>query len=88
MIFVHPLYDNFLTTFSHTHIIFLLSLPFFLSIVLDQLRREKMKVVIIVVTNGCTYITTHHSHGRATLVSDFFSSILFKGNLTILYQGL
>jgi hypothetical protein len=49
-------FDNFL---SHTHIIFLFSLFLFLSLYcFGPMRREKIKVIIKVVLNGCIYITT------------------------------
>jgi len=59
MIFVQSLYYNFLTTFSliltlHSYNLF----SFFSLYCFGQMRREKMKVVIKVVSNGCTYITT------------------------------
>jgi len=51
MIFVQPLYYNFL---SHIHIIFLFSLYCF-----GPMKREKMKVVIKVVTNGGRTSNSH-----------------------------
>ena len=57
MIFVQPFLNNFLTIFSHTHIIFLFSLFFFLSL-LFLIKEEKTKVVMKVVPKSCTNITT------------------------------
>jgi len=57
--FVQPLYYNFLTTFSLILTLYSYSLSSFFSLYcFGPMRRGKMKVVIKVVTNGCTYITT------------------------------
>jgi hypothetical protein len=66
MIFVQPLYYNILTTFSlilTLYSYFLSSFSLSLSLYcFGPMRREKMKVVIKVVPNGCTYITTRISN--------------------------
>jgi hypothetical protein len=60
MIFIQPLYYNFLTTFSLILTLYSYSLSSFFSLYcFGPMRREKMKVVNKVVTNGCIYITTH-----------------------------
>jgi len=59
MIFVQPLYYNFLTTFSLILTLYSCSLSSFFSLYcFGPMRREHIKVVIKVVPNGCTYITT------------------------------
>ena len=55
MIFVQPLYDNFLTTFS----LILTLFSYFLSpLFLTNEKREK-EIVTKVVSNDCSNITTH-----------------------------
>lgn len=58
MIFIQQFSNNFLTTLSHTHIMFLLSLYLFLSILVFTNKNEKMKIVIKIIINDCTNITT------------------------------
>jgi len=59
MIFVQPLYYNFLTTLSLILTLYFYSLSSFFSLYcFGPMRREQIKVVIKVVPIGCTYITT------------------------------
>jgi len=59
MIFVQPLYYNFLTTFSLILTLYSYSLSSFFSLYcFGPMKREKMKVVIKILSNDCTYITT------------------------------
>lgn len=51
------LYDHFLTTLSHIHIIFLSSLFLFSSLFFWTKKKEKIKVVIKIVIYDCINIT-------------------------------
>ena len=67
MIFVQPLYYNLLTTFSLILTLYSYYISSFFSLYcFGPMKREKMKVVIKVVPNGCTYITTGKNNSNSS----------------------
>ena len=74
MIFVQPFYNNFDDNFlSHTHIIFLLSLPITLTFVL---------IHTIVCKNMVVYLVIKQIDVQITLLFFFFGLILFTSEFS------